>query len=160
MREKLLPVIGIICAAVLMLPAVLLGYHMGRDSSGTAPAEALAEPSPEPAAFQGTPAPDGTITIPGFEEIQLTATPGPQAMPFYNPAGNTCYFIVSLLMPDGTEVFRSGLLSPGNTVPSGELSHTPSAGVYENAVLRYSCYALNTMEALNGADVTLTVKFI
>ena len=160
MREKLLPVIGIICAAVLMLPAVLLGYHMGRESSGPAPAESLAEPSSEPAPLQRTPTPEGTITIPGFERIQLTATHEPQAKPFYNPAGNTCYFIVSLLMPDGAEVFRSGLLAPGNTVPSGKLSRIPASGVYENAVLRYSCYAPDTMEALNGADVTLTVNFI
>ena len=160
MREKLLPVAGIICAAVLMLLAVLLGYHIGRDSSGMAQTESLTTPSPELAMLQETPAPEGTIAIPGFEEIQLTATLERQPMPFYNPAGNTCYFIVSLLMPDGTEVFRSGLMPPGITVPSGELSRVPSTGVYENAVLQYSCYAPDTMEALNGADVTLTVNFI
>lgn len=152
MRDKLIPPL---CASLLMLLAVFLGYHMGQGTTSTPSEVEAPAPLAETATAQ---APEGSITIPGFDKLQLSA--GQQAAPFYNPEGNACYFVISLFLPSGEEIFRSGLIPPGDTMPTMALATQPPAGVYENSILRYSCYSLEGMQPMNGADVTLTIEII
>jgi len=148
MRDKfILPV----AVSLLTLLAVFLGYHMGAPST--------AEASP-PAVTAATQAPEGSITIPGFDKLQLTASTDQQAAPFYNPQENACYFVLSLFLPSGEEIFRSGLVPPGDSIPTMALAVLPAAGVYENSILRYNCYSLDNMQPLNGADVKLTIEIV
>lgn len=172
MKDKLIfPLVGILCATLLILPAVLLGYNLGKEAGMP-----VAEPQPgeteliegrageaaEPAALDPalTVAPEGTITIPGFERVQLSATPAPQATPFYNPERNKCFFVISLFLPGGEEIYRSGMIAPGESTTAAALSYIPQAGIYENAVLRYSCYSLESYEAMNGADVDIILEIV
>lgn len=179
MKDKLLfPVMGIVCAALLMLPAVLLGYNLGErsgagaapqaqaqpvalDGMEPAPAEAAAAPTQAaPQESTGAEAATGSITIPGFERVRLAAVPAPQAVPFYNPEGNKCYFVISLFLPSGEEIYRSALIAPGEAPATASLSYIPQAGTYESAVLRYSCYSLESYEIMNGADVDIILEII
>jgi hypothetical protein len=75
-----------------------------------------------------------------------------------NPAGNPCYFIITFTLEDGTEFYRSGIIAPGQSVGSVELVETLAPGIYENVVARYSTYARETMQPLNGADVNFTLE--
>lgn len=162
MRDKLVLSLGVLCAVAFILLAGMVGYHMGEGATTPAPAaEALppaATASVAPTA-QAT-APEGSITIPGFDKLQITASTGQQAAPFYNPAGNACYFVISLFLPSGEEIFRSGLVAPGESLSTMALASVPPAGAYENSILRYSCYSLDSMQPMNGADVKLTIEII
>ena len=145
MRDKLVLTLGILCAVAFILLAGMVGYHMGEGA--TTPAPVATVDLPPAAAASATPtaqatAPEGSITIPGFDKLQITASTGQQAAPFYNPAGNACYFVISLFLPSGEEIFRSGLVSPGESLSTMALASVPPAGTYESSILRYSCYSL------------------
>lgn len=162
MRDKLVLSLGVLCAVAFILLAGMVGYHMGEGTTTPAPAAEPPPPAPTtPAAptAQAT-APEGSITIPGFDRLQMAATTAQQAAPFYNPEGNNCYLVLSLFLPSGEEIFRSGLVPPGESLPTMTLASVPPAGIYESAILRYSCYSLDSMQPLNGADVKLTVEII
>lgn len=163
MRDKLVLSLGVLCAVAFILLAGMVGYHMG--AGATTPAPAAEASLPVPAASSATPtaqatAPEGSITIPGFDRLQMAATTAQQAAPFYNPEGNNCYLVLSLFLPSGEEIFRSGLVPPGESLPTMTLASVPPAGTYESSILRYSCYSLDSMQPLNGADVKLTIEII
>ena len=179
MKDKLLfPIVGIVCAALLMLPAVLLGYNLGERSGAGAAPQAQAQPAAldgmEPAPAEtaaastraapqestGAEAATGSITIPGFDRVRLAASPEQQSAPFYNPKGNQCYFVISLFLPSGEEIYRSGMIAPGTAAGTVALSYIPPAGIYESAVLRYNCYSLESYEIMNGADVDIILEII
>ena len=164
MRDKLVLTLGILCAVAFILLAGMVGYHMGEGATTPAPAAEASLPAPA-AASSATPtaqatAPEGSITIPGFDRLQMAATTAQQAAPFYNPEGNNCYLVLSLFLPSGEEIFRSGLVPPGESLSTMTLASVPPTGVYESSVLRYSCYSLDSMQPMNGADVKLTIEII
>lgn len=162
MRDKLVLSLGVLCAVAFILLAGMVGYHMGKGATTPVPLAAVDLPPAASATASAVPAtaPEGSITIPGFDKLQITASAGQQAAPFYNPAGNDCYFVISLFLPSGEEIFRSGLVPPGESLPTMTLASVPPAGTYESSILRYSCYSLDSMQPLNGADVKLTVEII
>lgn len=162
MRDKLVLSLGVLCAVAFILLAGMVGYHMGAGATTPAPVAAVDLPPATSATASVVPAtaPEGSITIPGFDRLQIAATTAQQAAPFYNPEGNGCYFVLSLFLPSGEEIFRSGLVPPGESLPTMTLASVPPAGTYESSILRYSCYSLDSMQPLNGADVKLTVEII
>ena len=101
-----------------------------------------------------------SISIPGFERLTFQARQTEQQVDFYNPEQNNCYFEIMLLLPDETEIFRSGLLAPGKTITSITLQHALEPGVYERAILRYSCYSIGNMEPLNGTDTIFDLEVL
>lgn len=102
-----------------------------------------------------------TIDIPGYGSITLKADDAEQTVNFYNPEQNTCYFRMTLLLSDGTQLWQSGLVEPGKGIYSITLEETLPAGEYEGAVLRYECFAMNEGQTpLNGSEIKLTLKVI
>ena len=63
-------------------------------------------------------------------------------------------------MPDGQEVFHSGILAPGQSLDTITLGFHIDPGIYDDAVVRYSCYALDTMQPLNGADIEFILEVL
>lgn len=105
--------------------------------------------------------PDGQagIAIPGYKSIALKADTKEQSVNLYNPAGNDCYFVMSLVLPDGTEIWRSKMIPPGKGLYEITLSKTVKAGTYENSILKYECYKQNEdLTELNGGEVKLTLE--
>lgn len=163
MLDKLVLSLGALCAVAFILLAGMVGYHIGEGA--TIPAPATDTPPPVTPSVPAIPtaqatAPEGSITIPGFDRLQIAASTGQQTAPFYNPAGNACYFVISLFLPSGEEIFRSGLVPPGESLSTMALASVPPAGVYESSILRYSCYSLDSTQPMNGADVKLTIEII
>jgi hypothetical protein len=103
------------------------------------------------------PAPAGSIAIPGFDRLTVQGRTL-QAGVISNPVQNACYFIVTILLEDGTEIYRSGILAPGQSVGAVELAKTLEPGTYEGVVARYQTYALENLQPLNGADVEFILE--
>ena len=99
------------------------------------------------------------IAIPGYKSIALKAGQLQQAVSLHNPAGNDCYFVMSLLLPDGTEIWKSKMVAPGMGLYEITLNQELSAGTYENSTLKYECYKRDdALTPLNGGEVKLTLE--
>ena len=162
------------CMAVVALCAAFAGYSVGISAApvdvqpvAVTLQDEVSEPEPsppvvlipEPVEIIPPTVPSGSISIPGFE--QLTVQGGTlRAGGITNPTRNNCYFAVTLLLADGKEFFRSGILAPGQSVGDVDLSEPLSPGRYESAVVRYSCYTLDTMQPLNGADISFLLEVL
>lgn len=94
------------------------------------------------------------IAIPGFESLSLEKNQSKQSVNFYNPEKNNCYFKLTLLLPDGTVIWKSKYIEPGNGIYEIDLDNPLEEGEYENAVLKYQCYTLNDEQTpLNGSEI-------
>lgn len=99
-----------------------------------------------------------SIAIPGYELLELKADSKKQTLCLPNPPQNTCYFQISLYMEDGTLLWESDLIEPGENSKPITLSKVLEKGTYPNAILRYSCYRMDEkLSALNGAEMKLTL---
>lgn len=75
----------------------------------------------------------------------------------YNPEKNNCYFLATIMLPDGTEVYKSALIAPGKAIYTAEFTRTVPAGTYENAILQYDFYTLDGTQA-NGTKAYFTLE--
>lgn len=99
-----------------------------------------------------------SIAIPGYEGINLKADSKEQEIGFPNPAQNTCYFQISLILEDGTTLWQSELVKPGEISKSITLNEPLAAGVYPNSLLKFDCYTMDgSMRSLNGAATKMTI---
>lgn len=104
---------------------------------------------------------NGSIAIPGYETLELKADTLKQNLCLENPKENNCYFVISLILEDGTELWKSEYIKPNETTKPIKLNKKLQAGAYTNSTLKYSCYSLDKEKtSLNGAElkVTLWVK--
>ena len=114
-------------------------------------------PTTEPTIVQN---PD-SIAIPGYEVLELKANSTLQTVCLPNPPQNMCFFQISLFLDDGTLLWESDLIEPGDTSAPILLKQPLEKGTYTNAILKYSCYKMDaSLSPLNGAQmkVTLWVK--
>lgn len=97
------------------------------------------------------------ISIPGYKEIVVEANQKEVSVPFYNPKENGVYFVISLSLDDGTEIYESKLIEPGKGVNKITLLKPFKEGSY-NAILSYKTFNLADKTPRNGAN--LKVKII
>lgn len=99
------------------------------------------------------------IAIPGYKSIDLKANQKDQSISLVNPKQNSCYFVISLLLPDGTEIFKSKMIPPSKGLYKISLNKELKAGTYEKAILKYSCFKMDdNLTPLNGANVEVILK--
>jgi hypothetical protein len=155
------------CVVAIVLAVLLIGYTYGLSVAAVCACPAVTiEPITRELSLASTSTPtpqqvipDGSIAIPGFERLTVQGN-SLDATGIHNPARNACYFVVSLLLENGTEIYRSEILSPGQFLGIAELKTPLAPGIYERAIIRYSCFALETMQPLNGADITFTLEVL
>ena len=157
------------CMAAVALVSVFVGYSFNAANvpadapmiaaATTHTGDATPAPAQIPIEIIDPPVPAGSIAVPGFERLTARGRML-QADVISNPARNACYFVVSVMLDDGAEVYRSGVLAPGQTVGVVELVRALTPGTYEGAVARYSAYDLETMTPLNGADIAFTLEVL
>lgn len=100
-----------------------------------------------------------SIDLPGYEWIPLASGKLEQEQTFPNPPQNFCWIRVSLLLEDGTNLWTSELVAPGESSEPVVLSQTLEPGEYKNAVLKYECFRMDDdLSPLNGGEVHLTLK--
>ena len=156
----------LLLALILVGGGILVGINWNhwfgeKDASATADLDENAEDyTGDREVYQGEKNTD-TIDIPGFDVMNLKAGTEEQSVNLYNPEQNTCYFQMSLLLPDGTELWKSGLVEPGKAVYEITLNQMLAAGEYENAMLKYECFAMDEAQTpLNGSEIKLTLNVL
>lgn len=149
-RSRAVLLLFVVIAAVAVIAASILL----RDTSGQ-PVDTAQEQQAEEAPEKLT----DTIAIPQFGWLNLTADSREQMLTFQNPEQNFCWFRISLLLEDGTVLWTSELIAPGEESAPVVLSMPLAAGEYENAVLKYECFRMDEEQTpLNGAEGRLTLK--
>ena len=112
----------------------------------------------EPAASAETEKTEDTIAIPGYEGLTLKADTKKQELSLKNPETNTCYFVITLYLEDGTELWKSEMIKAGDVSKPIKLNQELSAGNYP-AKLKYECYRMDKEKTpLNGAEMKLTLR--
>ena len=112
----------------------------------------------EPTASAETEKTEDTIAIPGYEGLTLIADSKKQELSLKNPETNTCYFVITLYLEDGTELWKSEMLKAGDISKPIKLNRELSAGNYP-AKLKYECYRMDKEKTpLNGAEMKLTLR--
>ena len=102
---------------------------------------------------------EGMISIPGYSALDFVAGQTTQSVSFVNPEENDCYFIISILLPDGTNIYTSQLIPPGKGLYEIELDTPLETGEYEGAQLQYRCIDMeDTSIEYNGANMALTLR--
>ncbi len=173
MKSQIL-VIGAVTVliVVVIFAAVYIGFSLSRssesDQENARPEstaylpESTTAPAPDPKQVQsGQEAPaaaSDTTAIPGYDTIHMKAGTQDQTVRLYNPAENSCYFLISIVLPEGKEIYRSDLMAPGKAVEKIRLSSALEAGTYKEATLLYTCYALGDLHPMNGATVKFTLE--
>lgn len=139
-----------VCSVAVIAAAVSIGFHFGQRSVDVGAVETVL------AQAQKTP----SITIPGFDSLTMKEGQADQDVKLYNPQQNKCYFVLTIYLQNGTEIFHSSKLAPGEKLNKIELAQPLKAGTYKGAKLRYSCYAFEDLQPLNGADINFTLEVL
>ena len=101
-----------------------------------------------------------TIDIPQRGFLTFAADTLEQTNTVTNPEQNFCYFKVTLKLADGTVLWQSDYIAPGESSDPMVLKNPLKKGTYEKAVMLYECFALNddgTYRQVNGANNILTI---
>ena len=98
-----------------------------------------------------------SIAIPGYEILELQANSKTQILCLPNPEQNVCYFQIALYMEDGALLWQSEMIAPGDTSQPISLTKPLDQGTYPNAILKYSCFKMDGVTPLNGAETKLTL---
>ena len=156
--------IVIICLVLLLLVAAgVIVWLVTRNNSKPEPVqeqESTAQTSQSENGGLVVPERPEMLDVTAYETIQLKADTLEQSVRFENPLQNNCWLVITLSLEDGTVLWKSEELIPGQVVRSITLNQPLAAGEYENAVLSYQHWTYDEEKLpLNGAEtlVTLTV---
>jgi hypothetical protein len=94
------------------------------------------------------------IAIPGYKSITVEANKKDVKVNFQNPEGNPCYFEISLILADGTELYKSKMIEPGKGLYEITLNQPLAPGEYD-AMIKYDTYSLEGLAPMNGAMVQI-----
>ncbi len=102
---------------------------------------------------------ENSISVPGYEILTFKADTTKQEISLANPPQNTCVFIISLYLEDGTLLWQSDEIKPGKQSNPITLRQPLAKGVYANARLVYECFTDdNEHRQLNGAEMKLNLR--
>lgn len=151
-RRELLIAVSAAVFGGLLVAAVLLVFLPGGERENK-PGE-----SPEIGVSGEREREESGILLPGFGSLTLKAGALEQGLTIPNPAGNDCRVRMSLFLEDGTLLWESEYVLPGNSCEPVVLKKALAEGIYGNALLRFDCFTDDdAMLPLNGAETALTL---
>jgi len=154
-------IIAMAAVAVITTIVVLASVAIGIGLAGGGAVQTVSTGTPVAAVAEPLPAElPKTIAIPGYSQLVMKAGKVSQTVALHNPAENPCYFVITIALPDGTGIYRSGMLEPGQKTSEINLSQTLEAGTYKEAILRYACYSVKDKTPMNGADMKFTLEVV
>lgn len=158
-KKKTWIIILIILVAAVIAAAGIVYYRNQKKETNT---NVSAEVVPWDTDIEGgesTPKADDEIIIPGYTRMKMKANQKEQTVSMGNPADNTCYFVIVLKLTDGTVLFESDYLKPGEGVRQITMNQELEAGTYQ-AEIEYQCYSLEDKSPLNSgsAEFELNVQ--
>lgn len=148
-KQRLPTLLGVVVSVLLLIIALLI-FKLYNNPTTHQGSESLQASSP----IEKNP---DSIAIPGYEILELQANSSKQTLCLPNPEQNVCYFQISLHMEDGTLLWESEMIAPGATSKPISLIKPLDKGTYPNAILRYSCFKMDGITPLNGAETKLTL---
>lgn len=154
MQKKYRVLVVILLLVIAALLGIILWQYFAQSSAGTLTEDPNAVNTREPDAQKGG---TGNIAVPGFEKMTIRAGTTSQDIWIYNPEKNNCYFVVSIILPDGKTVYKSGFIAPGKAIYKAEFTQQIRAGIYENTVLQYDFYTLDGTAA-GGTKAYFTLE--
>lgn len=154
MQKKYRVLVVILLLVIAALLGIILWQYFAQSSAGTLTEDPNAVNIQEPDAQKGG---TGNIAVPGFEKMTIMAGTTSQDIWIYNPEKNNCYFVVSIILPDGKTVYKSGFIAPGKAIYKAEFTQQIRAGIYENTVLQYDFYTLDGTAA-GGTKAYFTLE--
>ena len=107
------------------------------------------------ASAQATPAP-GQIAIPSYSAITVKADATSVEVPFRNPDVNGVYFVLTLTLDDGTELYKSNYIAPGESVGTATFTKALPKGTYTGK-LKYETFSMDDYSQRNGTELPITV---
>lgn len=147
-------IIAIIAVAVVVIIALFLvlracnyntGYNESTDGSTSKPLDFT--PIGE----------ENRITIPAVTGLALNAGSIHQTVNLHNPSENSCFFVISIYLSDGTLIYQSDYLAPSERLTEIELSQELQRGIYRNCRIVYSCYSLDNKTPLNSGETIIEI---
>lgn len=96
-----------------------------------------------------------SISVPGYAWMSFVADQEDQVTPLRNPIQNDCYFRITIVLEDGTEIWKSDFMEPGEKAEHIKLLKTLPEGTYQNVTLKYDCFSMNDKSPLNNARIKL-----
>ena len=154
MQKKYRVLVVILLLVIVALLGIILWQYFAQSSAGTLTEDPNAVNIREPDAQKGG---TGNIAVPGFEKMTIRTGTTSQDIWIYNPEKNNCYFVVSIILPDGKTVYKSGFIAPGKAIYKAEFTQQIRAGIYENTVLQYDFYTLDGTAA-GGTKAYFTLE--
>ena len=154
MQKKYRVLVVTLLLVIAALLGIILWQYFAQSSAGTLTEDPNAVNTREPDAQKGG---TGNIAVPGFEKMTIRAGTTSQDIWIYNPEKNNCYFVVSIILPDGKTVYKSGFIAPGKAIYKAEFTQQIRAGIYENTVLQYDFYTLDGTAA-GGTKAYFTLE--
>ncbi len=152
-RKKNVPILLLLLLTVLLL--FIVAWQASLRQGADIPEKGM-ESLPESVSAEKN---ENSISIPGYEGIDLKADSLQQDVAFRNPAQNTCYFVMQLYLEDGSLLWESDYICPGELSAPMALTQALQKGTYSNAVLKYSCFKMDEEKTpLNGAEMKLTIR--
>jgi len=144
----LLAVIAVVSAVV-----VYQRYRAGKieDSKGSGVVGIISD-NWDPGVEAEAPSQGSGIQIPGYSTATMNAGDTSLHLSIGNPENNNCGFYATLMLADGTILYKSDLLNPGYGLTEIPLLETLQKGEYD-AVVYYECVTLDEAHSpLNSAE--------
>lgn len=151
-------IITVVCIfAVMLLLLFFLLKSCDTHPSSTEPKEK------ETKSLDFIPADDSTderITIPGISGLYMKCGQLNQTVDFYNPDKNNCLFKISLCLSDGTLLFESDYIKPGEHLSDIVITESLKQGLYQNCILFYNCFSIDGKTQYNGSQFKVEINSI
>ncbi len=155
-NKKRMMIIIAVCVIIVLLLAIILCLRQC-DSNEVKPPTT---PTESDKTLDFIPAGDEeSIRMPGYGGLIFNAGTLQQNSDLHNPAVNKCLFVFSLYLSDGTLIFKSDYVKPGDVLNEITLNQTLEKGLYRNCKLVIDCFVDNeTKTQLNGSIQTIEIK--
>ena len=102
----------------------------------------------------------GGIAIPTSQGYNLLHGQTEQEINLSNPSTNTCDFIISIYLSDGTKLYQSDRVAPGESLTEITILQPLQSGVYRKSVIVYDCYKHGTQEPITRIEVAVELNCI
>ena len=150
-RDILLIVLAVITVAAVII-AVWAVATRNRDGPDNDPQNSSETMEPVEKLTDG-------IDLPGYGALNFKADVLEQDVRIPNPPQNFCWIRASIFLEDGTVLWTSELIAPGESSDPIVFTTPLAAGEYKNATLQYECFRMDeALTPLNGATTNLTLK--
>lgn len=144
--------VTVILAVLLVIALAVIAWLLMRGGKEKPP------DNPPPDGPQPVEKLTSSINLPGYGSLNLKADTAEQELILHNPEENFCQIRISLILEDGTVLWTSELLPPGECCAPVVLIRPLQKGTY-NAALKYECFTNDeAMTQLNGAQAQLLLK--